>query len=65
MDQKVKALEFFEDWTNYLLVTTVAALKMFWFWGPGLTARLRCFCFPQHVLFLAAVLIYACATASR
>jgi len=25
-DQRLKALEFFKDWTNYLLVTTVAAL---------------------------------------
>ena len=25
-DQKLKALEFFKDWSNYLLVTTIAAL---------------------------------------
>lgn len=24
--QKIRALEFFKDWTNYLLVTTVAAM---------------------------------------
>jgi len=26
VEQKLKALDFFKDWTNYLLVTTVAAL---------------------------------------
>jgi len=26
MDRKVKALDYFKDWSNYLLVTTVAAL---------------------------------------
>jgi hypothetical protein len=25
IDQKLKALEWFKDWSNYLLVTTVAA----------------------------------------
>ena len=26
LDQKLKALDAFKDWSNYLLVTTVAAL---------------------------------------
>ena len=26
IEQQLKALEFFKDWSNYLLVTTVAAL---------------------------------------
>ena len=114
VDRRIKALEFFKDWTNYLLVTTVAALG--WVTKPGLDfsppglklaciwclsasivfailtlaliphiseqmkedeksiykvkasfyifgiqcrSRLKNACFPQHVLFLAGVIIYS------
>ena len=118
IEQKVQALGFFKDWTNYLLVTTVAALgwaasedgvlsdclrracvwsfalsivfailtlalvpaiaeqidehttsiyevgvkfRRYWFWGDDCTAKakLRWFCFAQHVLFLSGVILYA------
>jgi hypothetical protein len=35
IEQKLKALESFKDWTNYLLVTTVAALG----WTVSRTCR--------------------------
>src|SRR5690348_13475690 len=111
-----KALEFFKDWSNYLLVTTVAALgwvasKDTLFWSPraraiclfllagsaifgiftlalipiiaedrdrrtsfyahpaqfnlfGLccTRRIKDVCFPQHVLFILGIIVYAIGT---
>ena len=113
--QLTASLGFFKDWTNYLLVTTVAALgwvakgdslvtgmelrwtisflclsiifaiftlalipivgerlsdggsiysveasfKLFWLWGPVRTAKLKWVCWPQHVLFLAAVITFS------
>jgi len=118
IEQKLRALEAFKDWTNYLLVTTVAALgwvstkqptctlpgqancvsqdmvrvaciwsfalsilfailtlalippvaelidgtqsiyKVKWH-GWGLDNRLTYYCFPQHLLFLIGVMLYA------
>ena len=110
-----RSLEFFKDWSNYLLVTTVAALG--WvttdnveFWSPwvkvlclwcfalsivfailtlaliplieeqrapsqsiySISAKcwvcgdkgrtLRSVCLPQHILFIAGVLLYAMGT---
>jgi hypothetical protein len=111
---RTKALEFFKDWSNYLLVTTVAALGWVaehgsfsgvlkvlcvWslalsivfgiftlaliplvqeqreqdtkasssnyevrasFWGGRL--RLMHVCFPQHVLFIIGIVLYALGT---
>jgi hypothetical protein len=112
-----KSLEFFKDWSNYLLVTTVAALG--WvttnnvaFWSPVIQLiciwclalsivfailtlaliplveeqrladqsiyrvsakcwvcgahgrRLFSVCLPQHVLFIAGVLLYAAGTST-
>jgi hypothetical protein len=117
IQQKLKALEFFKDWTNYLLVTTVAAMgwvsvdkaglsphvlricciaafagsilfailtlaliphvaeqisdkddsiydvygefHRYWLWGPIDTCRLTSVCWPQHVLFLLGIVLYA------
>lgn len=112
VEQTLKALDSFKDWTNYLLVTTVAALG--WvststsFSSPTLKAiciyafagsiffailtlaiipqvgqildgtrsiyyvywrfyrirlRLTFLCFPQHVLFLLGIIVYAVGTA--
>jgi len=119
-EQKTKALEFFKDWSNYLLVTTVAALgfvssqlpkslhavnvacnlasalclglsiifgiftlaliplvaeqlkddersiydvevsfKVHWLWGRERRAVLKRYCWPQHVLFLLGIVLYA------
>ncbi len=112
MEQNLTALEFFKDWSNYLLVTTVAALGWssthytpsflklaciwcfaasiifgiitlsliplvaeqlqqdtksiynvkasfhpFWRWGKC-GVYLKAVCFPQHVLFLAGIILY-------
>ena len=120
VDQQLKALEYFKDWSNYLLVTTVAALgwvstqeeavlpsfsktwciwlfavsilfailtlaliphvaegvtksdksfydvrpkfHVFWLWGPLPSARLPWVCWPQHMLFLLGILLYAYGT---
>jgi hypothetical protein len=115
-DAQTKALEFFKDWSNYLLVTTVAALGwvasgkdfpisglMAWcIWSLALSAifgiftlaliplvqeqrdeastsnyqvrasfwwcgrlRLMYVCFPQHVLFIAGIVLYAAGTTLR
>jgi hypothetical protein len=116
--QLLQSLGYFKDWTNYLLVTTVAALgwvakgdallcgielqltiallcasivfailtlalvpivgenivgktsfysveakfKVFWLWGPECRAKLKWVCWPQHVLFLAAVIVFSVGT---
>src|SRR6267378_437855 len=111
--QKTAAMANFKDWTNYLLVTTVAALgwvstqspdvlaricsgclalsvvagiftlamiplvterlrddsksiyevegtfTIWWMRGPLQSARLKHFCWPQHVLFLVGIALYA------
>lgn len=111
-----KSLEFFKDWSNYLLITTVAALgwvttgvAIFWspltkllcIWSFALSivfaiftlaliplveeqrkaanesiykVRAKCWicgrngpkltwaCLPQHILFIAGVLLYAIGT---
>jgi hypothetical protein len=113
--QLLGSLGFFKDWSNYLLVTTVAALgwvakgdsliqgvelqwtigllcasvvfaiftlalipivgenlvdrasiysveapfKLLWVLGPTLRFRLKYVCWFQHVLFLAAVVVYS------
>ena len=120
MDPKVtqllSALGFFKDWTNYLLVTTVAALgwvaakplllapvalswtivffclsiifaiftlalipivgegvtattvsiykvsakfKLLWLWGPELAFKLKWVCWPQHIFFMAGIIIFS------
>src|SRR6478735_2735214 len=114
--QGLQALGFFKDWTNYLLVTTVAALgwiatkpvvgfppwllaltiacfglsivfailtlalipivgekyeskttsiydvdapfKTFWLWGKTRHSRLKVPCWPQHVFFLAGIILF-------
>jgi hypothetical protein len=115
-EQKLKALEYFKDWSNYLLVTTVAALgwvaskdsglhdwakpwcvgafglsalfailtlaviprvgeqltdktasiydvepsfKPLWFEWSEISVKLKCVCWPQHVLFMAGVVLFA------
>jgi hypothetical protein len=113
--QLLASLGYFKDWTNYLLVTSVAALgwvakgdalvtgwaltctisflcvsivfailtlaviplvgerlrdgisiystratfKLLWLWGPEFSAGLKSFCWPQHVFFLAAVIVFS------
>ena len=121
MDQHVaqllQGLGFFKDWTNYLLVTTVAALgwiatkpvlvipprllawtiacfcfsiifaiftlalipivaencqkettsiydvaapfKPIWLWGETVEAKLKWACWPQHVFFLAGIILFS------
>ena len=112
--QRLAALNSFKDWSNYLLVTTVAALgwvvkyptefgrawiigflgssivfgiftlaliplvaegvtagksfydvkgkfKLLFLWGPERTVRLKAVCWPQHVLFLAGIIMYTIA----
>jgi hypothetical protein len=59
VDQQLKALEFFKDWTNYLLITTVAALG----WvstqqAAFSTASLRHFC----IWCLAVSIVFAIFT---
>jgi hypothetical protein len=119
--QLLKGLEFFKDWSNYLLVTTVAALgwvttsqhltisrasrrfviaslavsvvfaiftlalvplvaeaivktttsiydvtatfRVFWLWGPEFRLPLKAVCWPQHISFILAIVVYAAATA--
>jgi hypothetical protein len=113
-------LDFFKDWSNFLLVTTVAALgwvatkdrphisatalrwtiflfsasvvfaiftlalipivaegvdkttksfydvpacfTLLWLWGPMLAFKLKYVCWPQHVLFLAGIIVFSAAT---
>jgi hypothetical protein len=114
IEQKLRALDAFKDWSNYLLVTTVAALGWVstkdapnfrrdwvralciwsfalsvlfailtlgllphieelsdgvksiydtsWHGWFGLDYELFCVCFPQHVLFLVGVILYAYGT---
>lgn len=114
--QLIAALGNFKDWSNYLLVTTVAALgwvatkpillaptplswtivcfgvsivfavftlalipivgetlsadtksiydveaefKTIWYWGPTYKFKLKWVCWPQHVFFLAGILIFS------
>jgi hypothetical protein len=55
IEQRLKALEFFKDWSNYLLITTVAALG----WvatkdSPGLpplASSLTILCFGFSIVF--------------
>jgi hypothetical protein len=121
LDQLVSSLGFFKDWTNYLLVTTVAALgwiatkdvvlkgsalrwtiallclsivfailtlalipivgqelraggsiydseasfKLLWLWGPEISARLKWFCWPQHIFFLTAIITFSVGSIRR
>jgi hypothetical protein len=114
-----EALSAFKDWSNYLLITTVAALgwvtevatslgnarglviwcfclsvvfaiftlaliplvaesitpttcsiyavtarfKLLWMWGPEVGLQLKAVCWPQHILFLLGIIIYAGAYA--
>jgi uncharacterized membrane protein YhdT len=114
IEQKLKALEAFKDWSNYLLVTTVAAVgwissehapgfPLWWvralciwafalsivfaiftlaliphvgedigaadksiytvYWrGYRVPLRLTHLCMPQHLLFIAGILLYAYGT---
>jgi hypothetical protein len=112
----LQSLGYFKDWSNYLLVATVAALgwvatkpvllepvaltlvifafcfstifaiftlalipiigesisaetesfyrvpasfKAFWMWGPEFKLTLKWVCWPQHVLFLIGIVIFA------
>lgn len=115
IEQLLQALDFFKDWSNFLLVTTVAALgwvatkdrphistlavrwtvfcfgssvvcailtlalipivaegitkvttsfydvparfTLLWLWGPEWEFKLKYVCWPQHVLFLAGIII--------
>jgi hypothetical protein len=115
VEQHLAALNAFKDWSNYLLVTTVAALgwvattnkptgaprvwvlrllafsivcgvltlgliplvaesvkkdsssifdisvqfNLLWLWGPEVSSRLKFVCWPQHVSFLAGIIVYA------
>lgn len=114
------ALGYFKDWSNFLLVTTVAALgwvatkdrlrisvgatrvtiacfgasivfgmltlamipivaeqlnsetesfyktaasfKLFWLWGPEVSAKLKLTCWPQHTLFVGGIAVFTCAS---
>jgi hypothetical protein len=51
LDQKLKALDAFKDWTNYLLITTVAALG----WTAGRDATN----FSTPCMRIYAVLVFA------
>ena len=118
--QLLESLGFFKDWTNYLLVTTVAALgwvstnkpiapgiylqltiaflcvsiifaistlalvpivgeriednesiyqveapfRLFWTKGNIHHAKLKHFCWPQHISFLAAIITFSSASIS-
>ena len=114
--QLLTALGYFKDWSNYLLVATVAALgwvatkpmllaptplkwtigcfcasiifaiftlalipivgegvtaatksvydvpakfDLFWLWPPAFEFKLKWVCWPQHVLFLAGIIIFS------
>jgi hypothetical protein len=115
VEQLTASLGFFKDWTNCLLVTTVAALgwvgakaptldgsaqqwtiaffclsivfailtlaliplvgerlvagssiydiearfTIFWLWGPEGGAKLKWVCWPQHVFFLAGIIVFS------
>ncbi len=117
VEQKMAALGYFKDWSNYVLVTTVAAVgwvvakesipitawartsciwafalsavfgvftlalipligeaireetasfytvpgkfRRFWMWGRTVSLSLKWVCWPQHVLFMAGILLYA------
>ncbi len=117
IEQRLKALDSFKDWSNYMLVTTVAALgwvasnngalspsatkwvvaclglsvvfaiftlalipivaegvqatgsiydvgakfNLIYLWPPECTFKLKCVCWPQHVLFLLGIIIYSIA----
>jgi hypothetical protein len=119
--QLIASLGFFKDWTNYLLVTTVAALgwvatkplildgralrwtiaffclsivfailtlaliplvgerlvarssiydikaifTVFWLWGPEAEAKLKWVCWPQHVFFLAGIIVFSVGSMLR
>lgn len=121
LPQLLASLGFFKDWSNYLLVTTVAALgwvatkplivgplalrltvfclcvsivcamltlaliplvgeklvagrsiydthvafTVLWMWGPEVTAPLKWVCWPQHVFFLAGIIIFSFGTIWR
>lgn len=121
VQQLTASLGFFKDWTNYLLVTTVAALgwvatkplildgsalqwtiaffclsivfailtlaliplvgerlvagssiydikarfTVFWLWGPEGGAKLKWVCWPQHVLFLAGIIVFSVGSMLR
>jgi len=116
-EQLLKSLEYFKDWSNYLLVTTVAAVgwvganggpslnanfivpiiwcfalsvvlgiftlaliplvaekitddtesiyyvkgtfRLLWMLPPELSFALKYVCWPQHVLFIAGIILYA------
>lgn len=116
-EQLLKSLEFFKDWSNYLLVTTVAALGwvgaqgaahlnpafakptiwcltmsivfgiftlaliplvaeaisdntksiysvrakflLLWMWPPETSLALKWVCWPQHLFFIAGIVLYA------
>jgi hypothetical protein len=116
--QLLTALGYFKDWSNYLLITTVAALgwiatkpvllspaalrwtiacfclsitfaiftlalipivaegvttarsfyqtparfQLLWLWGPELEFKLKWVCWPQHVFFLAGIIIFSVAS---
>ncbi len=122
IEQKLKAAGALKDWSNYMLVTTVAALgwvardavagtaassvllhwevrllaasvafgiftlalipiimerieqetpsiyevkapfKLFWMWGREYSIRVKWVCWPQHVLFLLAIILHAART---
>ena len=117
-DNLHRALDNFKDWSNYLLVTTVAAMgwtgknldselmpwavgvfavsaalgigtlaliplvreridtdtasifdiavdfNLFWMWPPRCRARLKHACWPQHMLFLLGLVLFAIGTCS-
>jgi hypothetical protein len=121
VEQLTASLGFFKDWTNYLLVTTVAALgwvaakspilggsalqwtiaffclsivfailtlaliplvgerlvaessiydiearfTIFWLWGPEGGAKLKWVCWPQHVFFLAGIIVFSVGSILR
>jgi hypothetical protein len=123
VEQKLTALGYFKDWSNYVLVTTVAALgwvvakdslpiagcartgciwafalsavcgvltlaliplvgesiredtesfysvpgrfRPFWMWGCAASLLLKWACWPQHLLFMAGILLYALGATLR
>ena len=121
VQQLIASLGFFKDWTNYLLVTTVAALgwiatkplildgralrwtiaffglsivfailtlaliplvgerlvagssiydikarfTVFWLWGPEAEAKIKWVCWPQHVFFLAGIIVFSVGSMLR
>ena len=66
--QGLQALGFFKDWTNYLLVQRLPLdgsrpsplwkSSPSWLSGKTKHSRLKVPCWPQHVFFLAGIILF-------